>query len=146
MIGILKSQLLKFIYPLDYHFEKEEIFKNEIVTKYTSYEVIYKLSPAIRKISFSVVDYYTHLRVSFFIYNTDGEPHTTLRLDRYLEEYCNVKDAKNIMLLDQYLGKTTEQKISCFFTHIKGYLNDRFFEILLGKDWVEIPTDWGDYK
>jgi hypothetical protein len=146
MIEILKKQLLKFISPLDYHFEKEEIIKNEVVTHYTSYEVIYKLSSLTRKISFSLADYYTHKRVFLFVYNTDGNGHYSLPLDRYLKEYCNIQEDKDVMLLNQYSGETVEQKIDSFFIHIESIVNDRFFRILSGQDWVDISTDWYDYK
>jgi 3-phenylpropionate/cinnamic acid dioxygenase small subunit len=52
----------------------------------------------------------------------------------------------DLMLLDQYEGGSLEEKLSSFFTTMKTKLDTRFFKILTGRYWVEIPTDWHGYK
>ena len=142
----LKLILTNFLNDKNYHFLDQNIRTNKVITNYTSYEVQFESLDYKRVVSLRVTDYYTHQRVFINLYNRDGKGHYSIPLDTYLEDYCNVKNASDLMLLDQYEGGSVDEKVSSFFTTIKAKLDARFFKILTGRDWIEIPTDWHGYK
>ena len=47
--------------------------------------------------------------------------------------------------LSNYSG-TFEQKVDQFLVFLEKALKEHMYDILMGKKWIQIPFDWGEYK
>ncbi len=146
ILELLEKKLIDFIQTDKFMLESKVSDKNTDTTPYTSNKVKLSSVEFKRKISISLTDYYSHKRLFFNIYNIDGGSHNSIMLDKYLEQFCGVSNAKNLMLLEQYSGESIEEKLNTFFIQIRSKLDSRFFDILKGTTWVEITFDWEKYK
>ncbi len=146
IIKSLRESLTEFINISSYQYVDERIEKNKNEIQYTSYQVLYKSNVCKREVHFSLIDYGKHNRLFTNLYNRDGQGHYSISLTAYLEDYCNLSNASELMLLDQYAGDCLKEKLLSFFTTVKSKLDNRFFEILKGTDWIEIPINWHGYK
>lgn len=145
ILQLLKESALGFTELKEYMIKDENIVKSTKITCYTAYELKFFSSSFKRTVRLSLIDYYSHKKLSFTVYNTEGS-HNSIPLYKYLKEYCGSENAEDLMLLDQYEGKPIEEKLFNFFNRIKSQLDSRFFDILKGNAWVDLPTDWHGYK
>ena len=132
--------------PSGYSLCSKEVEESIKVTEYTAYKLTYKNKAALREFIFSITDYYTHSRAFLSVQNIDGDSHNILGVTDYLGKFSEIKNTQEINLLDAYVGNTINEKLQSFLVWLRQAVDNRFFQILNGKDWEEIPFDWGPYK
>jgi hypothetical protein len=139
---IEKSSLL----PNGYSLCNKEVEESVKVTEYTVYKITYQNKAVLREFIFSITDYYTHSRAFLSVQNIDGESHHVLGVMDYLQKFCDIENTQELNKLDTYEGDTIIKKLQSFLGWLRQVVDNRFFQILEGKDWEEIPFDWGPYK
>ena len=71
-----------------------------------------------------------------------------IELERFMNVGDYYKKQKNmpIKCLEDYDGNSIEEKIKSFFRWFEENIDERLINVLKGKDWIDTPFDWGDYK
>lgn len=142
---IMLLQLKDVFDPLNnYKVDKKEVRENEKITPYLKFQITFVSNDFEREVVTSLVDYHSHLRLFFQVKNRQEGRHYTLNLSDYLKKYCDTNESNNLLELPSNLS--LETSLGNTLSNLKSKLNKRFFNILEGKDWVEIPFDWGNYK
>ncbi len=68
-----------------------------------------------------------------------------IRIDDYLEKILKIEDFKSNFSLSNNL-ETLDAELKQFFDWLTGVTDAQLINILQGKDWVDIPFDWGGYR
>lgn len=117
-------------------------------TKYTCYEIEFYSNTLNRKISMSLVDYYTHILIGMHIYymvdNDTRKFHNSISLLDYLGNHLKIDNFREYLELSKDPNMSLECKLQLFFDKLLPVLDNTFYEILEGKTWVDVP--WFDWR
>lgn len=150
LFEIITEKLL-FSFPIlkEYMVTDKNVSSNTVVTKYISYDLSLQSMNLRRKMIFNLIDYYTHQRINIKIHNTEVQGKgivPSFSLIDYLEKFCAVNDSKINIVVNNRSEIALGENLQLFLDFIKDKLDERFFKILEGKAWVEIPINWEPYK
>ena len=119
------------------------------ITIYTAYDVALYSDALRRKVSIGIVDYYDHKVVDIILYkvlNYDKHIDGSLSMYEYLTKHLKTENAHSILNLSNNSNESLDMKLQVFFDKFLSVVDELFFKILEGKEWIEIPFDWEPYK
>jgi|GEM_PF-5616538 len=134
-------------FPIAVQYEEIKLLTthNTAVTVSTAYALTFVSKIRKRSIEVRLVKYEYHWRSYIKIAHLE-EGHNLLDSDDYLEEYCGVEKANEKTKIDDYEGNTLSEKLASYFRFLKTILDSRFYDIMEGKQWIDMPTNWHGYR
>jgi hypothetical protein len=99
------------------------------------------------ELNFRMVFYIDKTIADLRIYNrfSTFNGNNLLNFDDYFGKYKMIKDSKFKFFLSNNL-ETLDAELKQLFEWLTSVTDTQLINILQGKDWVDIPFDWGDYK
>jgi hypothetical protein len=143
-IEIVKNEVRNFSASLNrdgYSIFKEEIENDEGETFYSA---DFKSDKAKREVSitFSPDDE----NYDFFAVSLSNSANGNISLAQYLSLIGFTDELHDPFDLDNYQGEF-EKKVADFFAFLrKAFQEDFITEVLKGRQWLDLPVDWGGYK
>ncbi len=94
----------------------------------------------------SLIKHCNHMSVFMCVCKPNTNKYSDyLFVDTYLR-HLKIDDVNKIMVLSNNPNETLDIKLQDFFSRFLTVVDELFFEILEGKEWIEIPFDWEPYK
>ncbi|MDI1235072.1 MAG: hypothetical protein PSX81_12375 [bacterium] len=146
ILELLQINVINYIniFKLDFASLPEQTYE---VTE--TYEIIIlKFKNNIKsEIEVRYIDYASDslISLSFSRFNEDGYINSWLRFVDYFDKYKNIPDSKGKFFLSNN-SETIEAELKQFFDWLISATDPQLIDILQGKDWVDIPFDWGEYR
>lgn len=152
---IIKKEALYYFQRLNlnYRFESNKIEERDSVKGfyYKTYTQIWNQIDSNLKLSFIFVFYVDHpnkeminnMTILIQLNKYEGEVlHKYLNINDYFEKILKMP----IKILNDYWGVSGDEKINTFFEWFFDNCDKKLIKILKGKDWIDIPFDWHEYK
>lgn len=147
VFDVMLNQLKKVFDILDkYEVLKTEIQENKKITPHISYQITFLSNQLERTLVIGLVDYYSHISLTFEIKNLHKGRYYTLTISDYLKKHCNIKNSRDILSVVLSSNSDLDSQLESLLLNLKFKLDKQFFNILEGRDWVDIPFDWDNYK
>ncbi len=145
IFSVLKDCLKDYFeeFNLNYSSVEEKYIEREIAPVNQIYELICESNEANLKLTFNLVRYPNSS--SIFIWIESVSEKGLLNLKEYFVKHKMVRFTIDYFEIDgnQF---DLENKLNAFFDWLTSVTDAQLINILQGKDWVDIPFDWGDYK
>ena len=145
IFSVLKDCLKDYLeeYNLNYSSVEEKYIEREIAPVNQSYELIYDSNETTQKLTFNLVRYPNSSSIFIWIDSVSGKG--LLSLKEYFVKH------KKLSLTNEYFEIEGNQfdlefKLNAFFDWLTSVTDAQLINILQGKDWVDIPFDWGGYR
>ena len=146
LMNIYISNYLK-LFSLDYNKMGSVKEINSKIRYYETYGITYNSIESKQQIEFELVRYTDtstcFIRVKKFEKN--GTIDSWLDFVDYFSRYKNKPECKVNFSISNNL-ETLDSELKQFFDWLTSVTDAQLINILQGKDWVDIPFDWGGYR
>jgi hypothetical protein len=132
-----------------HYYPKENIFKHNKSGNYNTYTIFYTNEKIKRNIELSITNHedkklFIELEIKTF--RDKNNKYNYMYLYSFLKTELKMPNWGEFTNLSNYEGNSLSEKISNFFKALDGVMDDKLKNIIEGKDWLDIPFDWGPYK
>jgi len=143
----LESHLDNYLnlFKIDNYLKSEHNTESGLNFETTS--ILYKSKDEQFELKFSLIINESKSLINFRLYRFSSLVNNAgmIRIDDYLEKILKIENVKTDFSLSNNFN-TLDAELKQFFEWLISATDAQLINILQGKDWVDIPFDWGDYK